>query len=145
MIKTIEKVRERCSQPELLLDYIIAEKITGQAEKGMRYTNIGRYAQLYSALRTNLINTGSVSALRSRLESCRQGPMETVPKFNNRYRQITNELKYAIQGEHTNILEGTISIQIEKKESLKRYMLNLKREIVLQVKAQKYIIIYNIT
>ena len=61
--------------------------------------------------------------------------METVPNFNNRYRKITNELKYATQGEHTIILERRIAIQIEEKESLKRYMLNLKREIGLQVKA----------
>ena len=40
VIKTIEKAREKCSQPELLLDYIIAEKITGQAERAIRYTDI---------------------------------------------------------------------------------------------------------
>ena len=39
-IKTIEKARETFSQPELLLDYIIAEKITGQTESAIRYTNI---------------------------------------------------------------------------------------------------------
>ena len=91
---------------ELLLDNIIAE-IIRQAVIAIRYADIGRYAQLYRTVRTNLTNTGSVSALRSTcgLKSCRQGPMKTVLNFNDRYRQITNELKYAIQVEHMNILE----------------------------------------
>ena len=48
-----------------------------------------------------------------------------------------NELKYAVQAEHSRPMERRIAIGIEEKESLKRYMLNLKREIGLQVRAQK--------
>ena len=45
-IKTIERARERCSQPKLLLDYINGENITGQAERAIRYNDVGRYDQL---------------------------------------------------------------------------------------------------
>ena len=60
-----------------------------------------------------------------------------MQNFNGRFRQAVNELKYAVQSEHSNSVERRIAIQIEEKESLKRYMLNLRREIGLQVKAQK--------
>ena len=88
-------------------------------------------------MRTNLNLPGSVSALRSTLESRRQGHTETVQKFNGRFRPAVNELKYAVQPEHSNSVERRIVIQIEDKESFKRYILNLRREIGLQVKAQK--------
>ena len=50
---------------------------------------------------------------------------------------VTNELKYAIQGELANILKRRIAVQIKEKESLKRYILNSKREIGLPVKVEK--------
>ena len=136
-IKTIKKARAQCSQPNLLLDFIIAEKITGNAERAIRYTQIDGYEDLYETLRRNLVQTGSVSSIRSRLENCRQGLTETIQNFNVRFRQLVNELKYAVQAEHTGPMERRLAIGIEEKESLKRYMLNLKREIGLQVKAQK--------
>jgi Zinc knuckle./Retrotransposon gag protein. len=136
-IKTIRKARLQCNQPNLLLDFIIAEKITGNAEKAIRYTQIDSYEDLYETLRRNLTQVGSVSSLRSRLESCKQGLTETVQNFNVRFRQLVNELKYAVQAEHSGPMERRIAIGIEEKESLKRYMLNLKREIGLQVRAQK--------
>ena len=60
-----------------------------------------------------------------------------MQNFNGRFRQSVNELNYAVQSEHSNSVERRIAIQTEEKESLKRYMLNLRREIGLQVKAQK--------
>ena len=53
-IKSVKKWRKRCSQPELLLDYIIAEKITQQAEKAIRYIQFDDYETLYESLRANL-------------------------------------------------------------------------------------------
>lgn len=136
-IKTGKKAKLQCNQPNLLLYFIIAEKITGNAERAIRYTQIDSYEDLYEILRRNLTQAGSVSSLRSKLESCRQGIKETVQNFNVRFRQLVNELKYAVQAQHFGPMERRIAIGIEEKESLKRYMLNLRREIGLQVKAQK--------
>ena len=90
---------------------------------------IDYYEDLFNALRENLKETGSVLTLRSKLESCTQGQTETVQNFYLRFRQITNKLNYCIQGEHTNPVERRLSIKIEETENIRRYLLNLKREI----------------
>ena len=136
-IKIVKKAKLRCSQQALLLDYIIAEKTINHAEKAIRYTQINSYTDLFNTLRQNFTQIGSVSALRSKLESCKQGPTETIQNFNLKFRQGVNELKYAVQSEHPGPMERKIAINIEEKESTKRYFLNLRREIGLQVKAQK--------
>ena len=136
-IKSIERAKHRCRQSDSLLDFILAEKITGNAERAIRYLQINSYQDLYNALRQNLSQVGSASALRSKLEGCKQGLTETVQNFNLRFRQTVNELKYVVQSEHNEPMERKIAINIEEKECTKRYLLNVKREIGLQVKAQK--------
>ena len=71
----------KTSQPNLLLDLIIAKKIQGSAEKAIRYQQINSYDDLYEALRKNLRQTSSILALKSKLESCKQGLTETVQNF----------------------------------------------------------------
>ena len=136
-IRSVERAQAKRSQPDLILDFILAEKITQNAERAIRYLEIKSFSKLYDALRKNLNLTGSVSALRSKLESCRQGYTETVQNFNGRSRKAVNKLKYTVQSEHSNSAQRRTVFPIEEKESLKRYMLNLRREIGPQVKAQK--------
>ena len=50
-IKTVKKAKTRCTQAKLLLDLIIAKKITGFAEKSIRYLQINSYEDLYDAPR----------------------------------------------------------------------------------------------
>lgn len=69
-IRKVEKIRQQCSQPDLLLDFILAEKIQQQAERAIRFNDIYIYDDLYEALRENLKQVGSVSHLRSKLDSC---------------------------------------------------------------------------
>ena len=77
-IKNIKRARNRCNQPSILLDLIISKRIQGAAEKALRYTPITSYGDLFSSLRLNIKQTGSVLALKSRLESCKQGQTTTV-------------------------------------------------------------------
>ena len=84
-IKSVKKAQKKCSQPLLLLEFILASKIVQQAEKAIRYIPIDDYESLYDTLRTNLKQTASVSALRSKLDICRQGPTESVQSFSTRY------------------------------------------------------------
>ena len=136
-IKNVKKAQKKCSQPLLLLEFILASKIVQQAEKAIRYIPIDDYESLYDALRTNVKQTASVSALRSKLDTCRQGPTESVQSFSTRYRQIFNELKYAVQAAHKNPMKRRIAMDIEEAECLKKYLMNLRKEIGLQVKAEK--------
>ena len=80
---------------------------------------------------------GSSQAMKSKLSSCKQGLTESVQNFTLRFRQITNELNYIIQGQCTNPMERKIRIKIEKRDQLETYLLNLKREIGLQVRLMK--------
>lgn len=135
-IKIVTRTKSQCSQPQLLLDFILAEKITGNADKAIRYTPINTFNDLYEALRQNLKQTGSILSIKSKMESCKQGPNETIQNFSLRFKQILNELNYAVQASS----EGTerqLRLEIEEKESINRYMLNLKREIGIQVRAMK--------
>ena len=92
----------KTSQPNLLIDLIIAKKIQVLAEEAIRYQQINSYDELYEALRQNLRQTSSILALKSKLESCKQRLTETVQKFTLRFRQIVNGINYAIQSQHTN-------------------------------------------
>ena len=68
-IKTVKRAQMRCSQPDLLLDFVIAEKIKDQAKRAIRFNPIHNYDQLYSALRQNMGIISSVELSRSKLES----------------------------------------------------------------------------
>ena len=135
--RSVKKARKRCSQPELLLDFIIAEKITQQAEKALRYIKIDDYETLYESLRSNLKQSNSVSALGSKLSSCKQGATETVQNFNVRYRQIVNEVKYAVQAAYKGPTRRRVALELEEEECLKKYLLNLRWELGWQVKPLK--------
>ena len=53
-IKKILRTKNQCSQPQLLLDFILAKKITGDTENAIRYTTSNTYNDLFKALRQNL-------------------------------------------------------------------------------------------
>ena len=136
-IKTVKRARIRCEEPEILLDLILAKKITHVAEKAIRYMQINSYEDLYAALRQNLRQTSSLISLKSKLESCKQGLTETVQNFTTRFRQITNEINYLVQSQHVNPTKRRLKIELEEEEAVNRYLLNLKREIGMQVRLLK--------
>ena len=137
LIKSVEKAKVQCLQPGLLLDFIIAQKITLSKKNTIRFININSYDDLYDALRQNLKQKNSILALKSKVESCKQGMTETVQNFITRYRQILNEINYATQAQYQNPTERRIKIKMEEQEAINRYLLNLKREIRLQIRSLK--------
>ena len=80
-----------------MFDLILAEKSTGNAEKAIRYTTINTYNDLFEGLRQDLKQTGSVLSIKIRIESCKQGPTESVQTFSLRFKQILNELNYELK------------------------------------------------
>ena len=99
-------------------------------EKALRYTPITNYEDLFSSLRLNIKQTGSVLALKSRLESCKQGQTEMVQIFSIRFKLLVNELRYAIQSKPSaSPLERRARLQVKEEDNINRYLLNLKREI----------------
>ena len=136
LIKIVSRMKTQCSQPQLLLDFIIAEKITGNAEKAIRYTSINTFSELYEARRQSLKQTGSILSIKSKMESCKQGINESVQNFSLRFKQILNESNYAVQSSSDDS-ERKLRLKIEEKEAISRYMLNLKREVGIQVRAMK--------
>ena len=75
--------------------------------------------------------------MRRKLDSCKQGATETTQNFSVRFRGVMNELKYAVQSSHKGHMKRRIALDIEETECLQKYLMNLRREIGLQVKAQK--------
>ena len=63
-IKTVKRAKSRCSQTNLLLDLIMANKITAFAEKAIKYLQINSYEDLYDAIRQNLKSSNSILALK---------------------------------------------------------------------------------
>ena len=109
-VKSVKRARMKTTQPNLLLDLIIAKKIQGLAEKAIRFQQINSYDDLYEALRQNLRQTSSILAFMSKVESCKQGLTETVQNFTLRFRQIVNEINYAVQLQHTNPIERRLKV-----------------------------------
>ena len=78
VIKSIKRGKLRCSQPDLLLDFIIAEKIQDQAKRSIRFIPNNNYDELFQALRQNV----GMNRSRSKLESIKQMPNEPVQSYN---------------------------------------------------------------
>ena len=67
-VKSVKRARMKTSQPNLLLDLIIAKKIQGLAEMAIRYQQINSYDDLYEGLRQDLRQTSSILSLKSELK-----------------------------------------------------------------------------
>ena len=131
-IKGVKRARNDCSEPDLLLRFIIAEKIMDHAKQTIRYANIRNYDVLYDGLEKNLAFISSIELCSSRLENCRQN-INTAQDYNIRFRQLLNELNYAIQGEYRKWSERDIAIKLEEQVGVKRYIMTLRDEISTQV------------
>lgn len=71
-INTIKRAKVRCSQLDLLLDFILTEKIQEQAKKSIRFIPIHSFDDLYATLRQSCSTHGSVESFRSKLEYTKQ-------------------------------------------------------------------------
>ena len=65
----------------------------------------------------------------NKLKNLKQGATESVQSFNSRFRQQLNELNYAVQNKNRTPTERRLAIDIEEREALKTYLLNLRYEI----------------
>ena len=80
-INTLKRAKIRSSQSGLLLDYILTEKIVGNAKRAIRHCPIGSYDDLCNALKTNLATTTTLETCRRKLESIRQN-QDSVQFYN---------------------------------------------------------------
>ena len=135
-IKSVKRAKTRCRNPDLLLDYILTEKITGNAKRSIRHIPIDSYDDLYKALNTNLSITTSVELCRTKLDNVRQGS-DSVQIFSQKFRGIYNELTYALQSNHTSGIERKLALKMEEKSAVKRYIMNLRDDISSQVRPMK--------
>ena len=136
-IASVKRAKGRCSQKDLLSDFISAEKITDLAKRAIRFTSIKTYKELFDALRQNVGIISSVQLSYSKLEGIKQTLIESVQKYNLRFRQQFNELNYAVQNEHSNSTVRRLALQVEEKSAIKKYVINLKEEIGTQVRPLK--------
>ncbi|XP_012239594.2 uncharacterized protein LOC105680577 [Bombus impatiens] len=130
-ILSVRKARARCkaSDRELLLDLILIERITDNAKRNIRYLKINSFEDLYSCLRQHVLTPTTISNCRDKLKNLKEGATESVQSFNSRFRQQLNELNYAVQNENRTPTERRVAIDIEEREALKTYLLNLRYEI----------------
>jgi hypothetical protein len=128
---SVRKARARCkaSDRELVLDLILIQRITDDAKRNKGYLKIDSFENLYSCLRQHVLTPTTISNCRDKLKNLKQGATETVQSFNSRFRQQLNELNYAVQNENPTPTERRIAIDIEEREALKTYLLNLRHEI----------------
>ena len=70
------------------------------------------------------------------MESYKQGATESFQNFSSRFKKIFNELNYAVHASSEES-ERRITLKIEEKQLINRYMLNLRREIGTQVRLRK--------
>lgn len=135
-IQNVKEARAMCTQPQLLLKFILTEKLMDNAKRAIRFTRIEKYSELFTELRRNLGNLQSSSVLRTKLNDCTQMTSESVRDFNSRFKQRLNELQYVISSENSNPLHRKIALQIEEKTTLKTYVSKLKFDIAHQVRAR---------
>lgn len=135
-ITLVNKIKEQCSNPEILLNWIMSERIEGDAEKAIRFLNIETFDELFETLRSNFGAMGSLETHRTKLAQVIQGNIEPTQNYNIRFNQKRNELLYAVQSKYTTNLERKISIQNEEQTILEKYILNLREDISDKVLAK---------
>lgn len=128
-ITLVKRIKSQCSNPGVLLDWIIAEKIEGEAEKSIRFLSIQDYDDLFKALRTNFGTTGSLETHRTKLSQVIQGAGESTQNFNARFNQRMHELLYAVQSKNPLKHEREICIKNEEQTVLEKYIMNLREEL----------------
>ena len=99
-IKSVKRAKLRCSQPSLLLDYVLTEKITGSTKRSIRHTHIDNSEDLYKSLKTKLGTTTSIELCHAKLGSVQQNN-DTIQVYNQRFRSVFNELTYVLQSEYS--------------------------------------------
>lgn len=134
-IQSVKKAKNRCSQPDLLLDFIKIEKIQDIAKRAIQFSDIDTYEKLFDELRKNLSHMISVTVSRQKLNELRQRN-ESISIYNTRFRQYLNELRYAIQSEHSNAFERKILINDAEKTAIVTYIDSLKFELASIVRAK---------
>ncbi|KAK9302452.1 hypothetical protein QLX08_005526 [Tetragonisca angustula] len=117
----MQLAKNSCSEPTLLLQLILAEKILDQAERSIRYTKIDTYSELFKALRTQVFIPVTVN-------DCKQGLTESVQAFSNRFRRHS-ELQCAVQSRYKGATSRHIAIQKANEKALHMYITNLCGEI----------------
>ena len=122
LIKSVKQQKLRCSQPSLLLDYVLIEKIYGSAIRSIRYTHINNCEDLYKSVGTNLGTTTSIELCHAKLETVRQ-ENDTIQVYNQRFRSVINELMYALQSEYSKGIERKLALQMEEKNAVKRFVI----------------------
>ena len=128
-IRCIKRAQLGCTQPHALLDMIISKRIRGNAEKAIRFMETHSYKDLYTILRANVKPATSITSLRSKLESCRQGINGTVQNFNVRYKQLVNELRYALLAKSMYPTGRMVRLKMEEEDNTNRNVLNLRKDI----------------
>ncbi|XP_033180699.1 uncharacterized protein LOC117152573 [Bombus impatiens] len=73
--------------------------------------------------------TISTNYCRNKLKNLKQGTTESVQSFNSRFRRQLNELNYAVQHENREPIERRVALDIDEREAVKTYLLNLRYEI----------------
>ena len=136
-IQDIRDARQQCNDMHMLLKLILSEKITGQAERSIRYVKINSFEELYDALRTHVTSPTTIPAARAKLANTYQLPNESVNDYNIRFRRGLNELKYAVQNKHKNAINRRIAIDEEENTATQIYINNIKPEIGTILMANK--------
>lgn len=135
-IENVKFALSKCSQPEILLHFIKTKKIVGDAKRAIRHIPINSFKELLAAIKSNLSCEMSVESCRIKLGNCRQNN-DCVQIYNQRFRRGFNELKYAVQFKHSEAITRKTILRAEEKSAVKRYIMNLRDDIGIQVQALK--------
>lgn len=102
-IKSVRFARNHCKEPEILLRMIKVSKISGLAERSIRYTPAETYEELFESLRTQVKIPQTINGCRRHLQAIRQGTNESVQSYSLRFKEVFSELTYAIQAKHRGV------------------------------------------
>jgi hypothetical protein len=136
-IADVGAIRNSCSQKELLLRAIKIEKIIGRAAQGIRNIRTENYADLFDALRQNVVAQVTSDEYADQLWELRQGRDESVQSFNIRFRQVLNRVTYAITNENPQPLSRKITLEKVMKGTSRTYLRGLRIEIGRMLMASK--------
>ena len=127
-IKSVRFARTRVSDTAYLLRIILTEKITDRAKQSIRFCQITSYEELYATLRTQVSIPTTVSGSRNKMQNIKQGTNETVQSYSDRFRQVLNELKYAVQEKHSNPTVRNLALE-EVNTEARFYIHNLRTDL----------------
>ena len=135
-LKLNEQKKTKRNERGILLDGIIAQKLTDRAAGCVRVDEIETYGELFDRLRLLFEDIETLHSLQKQRDLPLMGRHESLESFISRFMKIQDEIRYYIDNMNAQPSEINIHHEIETENSVKSFFRGLREEYEIRIQPQ---------